>query len=164
MTVLGIPALGQHRDGHHATGIATEAARLSDRVHHLAQQVLIGEVLGLPAVTGPLDDLAAEPLDLVAGRGSEVLVERLSGFELLAVDEQGAWTRQRIAVLVEVPEQIEPPLLQRGGAVLVLALEARDEVVDQLRCRGVVAHDDETRRDLDAGVLPQLERAGVVAV
>ena len=160
----GIPALGQHRDGHHATGVAAESARLSDRVHDLAQQVLIGEVLGLPAVPGPLDDLTAEPLDLVAGRRSEVLVERLPGFELLAVDEQGAWPRQRIAVLVEIPEQREPALLQRRGAVLVLALEARDEVVDQLRCRGVDAHDDEARRDLDAGVLPQLEGAGVVAV
>ena len=160
----GIPALGQHRDGHHATGVAAESVHLSDRVHDLAQQVLIGKVLGLPAVPGSLDDLAAEPLDLVAGRGSEVLVERLPGFELLAVDEQGAGTRQRIAVLVEVPEQREPTLHQRRRAVLVLALEARDEVVDQLRRRRVVAHDNEAWRNLDAGALPQLEGAGVVTV
>ena len=63
----------------------------------------IGEVLGLPAVPGPLDDLAAEPLDLVAGRGPEVLVERPPGFELLAVDEHGAGTRDRIAARLEVP-------------------------------------------------------------
>ena len=95
-----------------------------------------------------------KPLDLVAGRGPEVLVERLSGFELLAVDEQRAWPGEGIAVSVEVPEELEPTVHQRRRAVLVLPLEARDVVVDQLRGRGVVAHDDEARRHLDTGVLP----------
>ena len=69
-----------------------------------------------------------------------------------------------ISVPVEVPEELESPVHQRRRAVLVLPLEARDVVVDQLRGRGVVAHDDEARRDLDSGVLPQLEGSGVVAV
>ena len=160
----GVPALGQHGDGHHAAGVAAKTAGLPDGVHDLSEQVLVGEVLGLPAVPRPLDDLAAEPLDLVAGGGPEVPVERLPGLELLAVDEQGTGPRKRTAVLVEVPEEREPARHQRRGAVLVLALEARDVVVDQLGGRGVVAHHDEARRDLDAGVLPQLEGAGVMAV
>ena len=59
---------------------------------------------------------------------------------------------------------MEPTVHQRRRAVLVLALKTRDVVVDQLRGRGIVAHDDEARRDLDSGVLPQLEGSGVVAV
>ena len=39
-------------------------------------------------VAGALDDLAAEALDLVGGHVAEVVVERVAGFELLAVDQQ----------------------------------------------------------------------------
>ena len=53
---------------------------------------------------------------------------------------------ERVAVLVEVAEQREPAVLQRRRAVLVLAVEAGDEVVDELRDRGVVADDDEAGR------------------
>jgi hypothetical protein len=67
------------------------SARLADGVHHLAQQVLVGELVGRGAVAGALDDLAAEALDLV-GRPwmREVVVQRVAGFELLAVDQQRA--------------------------------------------------------------------------
>ena len=40
------------------------------------------------AVAGALDDLAAEAFDLVGRHGAEVVVERIAGFELLAVDQQ----------------------------------------------------------------------------
>ena len=86
-----------------------ERVRLADGVHHLPEQILVGELLGLPAVASPLDDLPPEALDLVAGRGPEVLVERLARVELLAVDEQRARPRQRVAVLVEVRNSARRP-------------------------------------------------------
>ena len=77
---------------------AAELARLADGVHDLAQQVLVGDVLAGAGVAGALDDLAAEPLDLVGGHAAEVVVERVAGFELLAVDQQRVRARQRVAV------------------------------------------------------------------
>ena len=70
-----------------------ELARLADRVHDLAQQVLVGDVLAGAAVAGALDDLAPEALDLVGGHVAEVVVERIAGFELLAVDQQRVGAR-----------------------------------------------------------------------
>ena len=46
---VGVPALGQHRDRHDAADVLAELAGLADRVHHLAQQVLVGQVLGVAA-------------------------------------------------------------------------------------------------------------------
>ena len=68
-----------------------------------------------------LDDLAAEALDLVGGHAAEVVVERVAGFELLAVDQERVRARQRVAGgLVEVAEQREAAVLERGRAVFVL--------------------------------------------
>ena len=53
---------------------------------------------------------------------------------------------------------------ERGGAVVVLAMEAGDEVIDQLRDGGVLADDDEAGRHRDARLLPELEGLLVVAV
>ena len=63
---------------------------------------MVGQVLGFPAIAGPLDPFPPEALDLVSGRSPEILVEGFAGIELLAVDEQGARTSERVAVLVEV--------------------------------------------------------------
>ncbi len=63
---------------------------------------------------------------------------------------------QRVAGgLVEVAEQGEAAVFQRGRAVLVLAVEAGDEVVDQLRDGGVLADDDEAGRHADARSPPR---------
>ena len=88
----------------------------------------------------------------------------LSGFELLAVDEEGARAGERVSVLVEVSEQRQAALFEGGGPVLVLALEPGDVVVDQLGGRGVVANDDEAGRDLDILLPPQLEGLRIVAI
>ena len=72
---------------------------LADGVHDLAQQFLIGDVVAGAGVAGALDDLAAEALDLVGGHGAEVVVERVAGFELLAVDQQRVGARERVAVV-----------------------------------------------------------------
>ena len=71
---------------------------------------------------------------------------------------------ERVAVLVEVAEEREAAVLERRRAVLVRRGEAGDEVVDELRDRGVLADDDEAGRHADAALLPELERLLVVAV
>ena len=71
---------------------------------------------------------------------------------------------ERIAVLVEVAEQREAAVFERGRAVLVRAVKAGDVVVDQLRGGGVVADDDEAGRHLDPCFLHSVERLLVVAV
>jgi hypothetical protein len=69
---------------------------------------------------------------------------------LLAVDEQRVRSRERVAGgLVEVAEQGEASVFQRARAVLVLAVEARDKIVDELRDGGVLADNDEAGRHTD---------------
>ena len=79
-------------------------------------------------------------------------------------DQERVRTRQGIAVLVEVAEERQAPLLEAAGAVVVLPAESRDVVIDQLGRRGVIAHDDEARGHGDLLLLPQRERLLVVAV
>ena len=103
---VGVPALGEHRDRDDAADGAAELAGLADGVHDLAEQFLVGDVVAGAGIAGALDDLAAEALDLVGGHAAEVVVERVAGFELLAVDEQRVRARQRVAGgFVEVAEQ-----------------------------------------------------------
>ena len=162
---VGIPALGEHRDGDDAADGAAELAGLADGVHDLAEQFLIGDVLAGAGVAGALDDLAAEALDLVGRHAAEIVVERIAGFELLAVDEQRVRARQRVAVVSsKLRNSARRPFSKRRGAVLVLAVEAGDEVVNELGDGGVLADDDEAGRHLDARFLPELEGLLVVAV
>jgi len=81
-----------------------EAPLLADGDHHLPQQVHVGNVFSLAAVAGAFDDLPAEALDLVYGHAAEVIVQRLSGFELRTIDQQRARAGNRITVFVEVAE------------------------------------------------------------
>ena len=127
-----VPALGKHRHRHHAAGGAPEPARYPDGVHYLAQQVMVGQALRLAAVAGARDDFLAEARDFIASGGAEVLAERLAGVELLAVDQQRVRPGERVAVVVEVAEQLQPSVHQRRGAILMLAMKPGDEVVHQL--------------------------------
>jgi hypothetical protein len=54
-----------------------------------AQQVLLGDVVGGADVTRALDDFAAETVDFISGHFTEVFFQRLAGFELFRVDQQG---------------------------------------------------------------------------
>ena len=164
VTVRGVPALGEHRDRHHAAGGAAEPARHADGVHCFAQQVLVREAFGLAAVAGARDDLAAEALDLVARGDPEVPAESFPGVELLAVDQQRVRSGERVAVFVEVAKQLQPSVLERRGAVLMLAMKPGDVVVEQFRGGRVVAHDDEARRRLNARFAPLVEDLLVVAI
>ena len=155
---IGIPAFGEHRDGDDAADRTAKLAGLADSVHDLAEQFLVGDVFAGTGVAGALDDFAAKAFNLVGSHATKVVVERIARFELLAIDEQRVRARQRIAGgFVEIAEQCEAPVLQGGGAVFVLAVEAGDEIVNELRDRGVLADDDEAGRHLDALVLPKLE-------
>ena len=101
---VGVPAFGEHGNRYHAADRVAEAAFLADGVHDFPQQILIGEVLGLTAVAGAFDDLTTETFDLVGGHGAEVVVQRIPGFELLAVDQERARAGKRVAVLIEISE------------------------------------------------------------
>ena len=143
---VGVPAFGEHRDGDDAADGAAQLAGLADGVHHLAEQFLIGDVVRCVGVTAALDDLTAKALDLVGGHAAKVVVERVARFELLAVDQERVRTRERVAGgFVEVAEEREAPVFERGRAVVVLAVKAGDEIVDELGNGRVLADDDETR-------------------
>ena len=94
-----VPALGEHRDGDDAADGAAELARLADRVHDLAQQLLVGEVRR-PARASPVRSTISRRKRSIS---SAAMSRKLSSsaspdFELLAVDEQRVRARQRVAV------------------------------------------------------------------
>ena len=162
---VGVPALGEHGHGHHAADGLAEAVLLADRVHDLAQDGLVGEGVGGTQIAGAFDDLAAEAFDLRGRHLAEIVIQGIAGFELFAVDEQGARPGLRVAVVVEVAEQRQATGDKGAGAIVVAGLvEAGDVVEHQLGGGGVVANDDETGRDAEAFRLPEVEGLGVVAV
>ena len=73
-------------------------AVLADGVHDFAKQRHVVEFLAALQLVGQLaaalDDLAAEALDLVGCHVAEIVVQRLAGFELLAVDQQRVRARR----------------------------------------------------------------------
>ena len=75
------------------------------------------------AVAGTLDDFAAETLDLFGRHLVEAGIQRVAGFELFAVDQEGAGATERIAVPVEIAEERESAMLERDRAVFVLAMK-----------------------------------------
>ena len=104
---IGIPALGEHRDGDDAADCAAKLARLADGVHDLAEQFLVGDVVARAGIACALHDFTAKAFDLVGSHAAEVVVERIARFELLTVDEQGVRARERIAGgFVEIAEQV----------------------------------------------------------
>src|SRR5216684_532905 len=129
---VSIPALGKHRHRDDAPDSSTKLARFTDRIHDLAEQFLIGDILARPSITASFDDLAAEAVDFIRSHITEVIVERIIRFELLAIDEQRVRSRQWVqSDFVEIAEEREPSVLHPTGTVLVRAMETRDEVVNQ---------------------------------
>ena len=83
---------------------------------------MIGDVFASTGITGALDNFTAKAFNLVGSHAPKVIVERIARFELLAVDEERIRARERVAGgFVEIAEQCETPVLQRRGAVFVLA-------------------------------------------
>ena len=71
---VGIPSLGEHRNRHNAANRLAKLLWLAYRVHHLAEQILVANVLGLLAAARALDYFTAEPLYLVSSYLSEIRV------------------------------------------------------------------------------------------
>ncbi len=106
----------------------------------------------------------AEALDLVGGHAAEAVVEGFAGFELLAVDQERVRSGERIAVFVEISEELVPSTHGGLGAIRVFLHEAGDEIINQLGDGGVLTDDDEAWRNGDAALLPKVEGLGVVTV
>ncbi len=159
-----VPAFRQHRDGYDAADALAETAGLADGVHDFAQKFSVGDRLGRRARALAHRLLTFELLDLRSSEFTKGGVERVVGLDLLAVDEQRGRLGQAVAVFVEVAEEFEMALMDRVEfAVLILALEAGNPLVDQLRNRRVAAHNDEDRGHRDNG-RPSLEGLLVVRV
>ena len=92
------------------------------------------------------------------------MVEGLARFKLVAVDEQSARARNRIALLVKVAEQGEASVVKPLCSIFEFALETGNVVVDEFRCGGVVADDDEAWRRFDVFFFPKIESLFVVAI
>ena len=95
-------------------------AFLADCVHGLAQEFLFGDLVGFLAVSSALLAFPPEPFDQVGSGAAEVIAEFFPGFQLMAVDQQGARDRVAVVVFIEVSEQRESPVNNRGRAVLVV--------------------------------------------
>ena len=83
---VGIPALGEHGDGDDALDVLAQLAGLADGVHHLAEEVFVGE----SSASRPGKRCAVfvlELLDLAGGDLLEFGAHGLAGLELLAVDQ-----------------------------------------------------------------------------
>ena len=152
---VGVPALGEHRDRDDAADRLAELSGLADGVHHLPHDLPVVHLLGLPA-GDTAGVFATELLDLGRGDLLELRGQALAGLELDGVDEDGARTRDRLAV-VDVGEQRELAGHPDGLVVAEGLLPPGDVVVDHLGDGGVVADDDE-----DGGRLAVLLRVGVL--
>ena len=160
----GVPPLGEHGHRHHAADVLPQPAFLADCVHRFAQEFLLRYLVGLLPVASAFLALPPEPFDQVGSGAAEVIAEFFPGLQLMAVDQQGARDRVAVVVFIEVSEQRESPVNNRGRAILVGALEPGYVVVDQLGCGRVVTNDDETGWTGSAVGLPLLEGLLVVAV
>ena len=160
-----IPTLREHRNRDNAADRPAKLARLSDRVHDLAEQFLFGDVVTSTGIPRAFHDLTAKPLNLVSSHAPKLTVECVTCFELLTVDEQRVRTGKGIAgALIKVAEQCQTPVFERGRAILVFPMITRDKVIDQLRDGRILADDDEAGWDLDAVLFPEPEGLFIVTV
>ena len=98
-----VPAFRQHGDGDDAANLLPESALLPNGVHHLAQEVGVGQFSYL-ARSGSLRDLALVLFNFERSRPAEIIVQRFAGFELLAVDQERVGASETVAVLVKIAE------------------------------------------------------------
>ena len=100
-----VPPLGKHRHRDHTAHRLAQTIDLTDRIHHLAQQLLVGNILAVGEIAGALNLIAAEALDLIGGHRAEVGIERIARLQLHAIDQQRVRAGQAIAVLIKIPKQ-----------------------------------------------------------
>jgi hypothetical protein len=157
---VGVPALGEHRHRHDAADVLAELARLADRVHRLAQEVAVGEFVGIG--TGVAREVRPlEGGDLERGVLLELAGERVAGLDLRGVDEQRPLAGGPRPT-DDVAEERQVARHELPRPVGLLELTARDPVEHELGDRGVRAHDDQHGRRL--AEMSELLLVGVVAV
>jgi hypothetical protein len=109
--VVGIPSFGEHWDRYDATDIRTELARFSHGVHDLAQHLFILDVVNALLTSSALDSLTTKPFNLWSEQLAEARINRLSGFNLLRVNQQRIHVGERIPVVVKVSKQLAAAVL-----------------------------------------------------
>jgi hypothetical protein len=116
-------------------------------------------------IASSLDDFATEAVDLVGRHIAKIAVERIAGFELLAIDQERIRARQRVAGdFIEIAEQRQRAVVESLSTVLVFPVKAGDIIINQLRDGCVLAHNDEARRDFDTLLFPKREGLRIVAI
>ena len=103
---IRVPSFGQHRDRYDAADAFAQAPFPADGVHHLAQQIRVGDLLGGLSAGATLDHFALELFDFRAA-ARETRDRAPRPIQLFAVDQQGIWPRQSIAVFVVVSKQLQ---------------------------------------------------------
>jgi len=98
VTVLTSQPSVEHGDRDDAADRLAEFAGLADGVHHLPHDLPVVHILRLPA-RDAASVFGAELLDLGRGDLLELRGQALAGLELERVDEDGARSRDRFAVI-----------------------------------------------------------------
>ena len=146
---VGVPAFGKHGNADDAFDVFAELADLAHGVHHFAEEIFVGQRLGVPAGE-PDTVLGLEILDLHGGDFLELGAHRLARLQLLAVDQDRVGPVEPLAAAVVVAEDVE----RRGlddRLIVDRFLPARHVIVDELGDVGVVANDDKHRRHQVSG-------------
>ena len=112
------------------------------------------------SVSSTLHNVAPQLFDLRPREVPEIVIERLTGLQLLAIDQQRTRARNRIAMFVEVTEQGEAAVLE----FVVGPPKTGDIVVNQLRSRSIVTDNNEARRNPQPALLPLLVGFFVMSV
>ena len=116
------------------------------------------------AVTCALNDFSAKTLNLVSGYLAEVSIQRITRFQLSAIDQQSARPRVRVAILVKVAKQLKTSVFKRCRAIFVFPFKAGNIVVNQLGSRSIVTNHNKARRHIDTSLLHKREGLFVVPV
>ena len=93
---ISVPPLSKYGDGNDAADGFAETPFLPDGVHYFSEQVLIGNILGLLAVAGALNNLAPETIYFIGSHLAEVVIQRVTRFNLLAINQERTWARDRL--------------------------------------------------------------------
>ena len=119
---------------------------LADGVHHLAQEVLVGDLVPVIATQR---ELVLELGDLLRGHLLEISAHRLAGFELRRVNQERIRSVDP-CTFGGIREQRQVAGVDGGVAVGIGLFVPGDPVEHHLADGGVLADDDEDRRRTSA--------------
>ncbi len=67
-------------------------------------------------------------------------------------------------MLIEIPKQLQTAVLMGLRAIFVFSVKARDKVINKFGSGGIVADQNETRRNMNAIFFPEIVRLFTVSV